>query len=276
MMTFEEFKQLAIEPPRKQEKTIFRITVVTIDTWSLDFSDLNKITEEDYEAIQALSDEEREARRMYYPSFSVEDVCRKAYADTLEDAEQMVQRIATEVQDVYCIYVTEYPLNELLCWVGNYVTERVYGPDGKKIDERLFCDSFTDARDAFRHYRGRLPEQIRFKEGDIVEVLRGNKVTLEVVVGVPASVDWCYQYALKGLNSKYNPGKTDAEREQWAFGRGYMLDVTDDSYTVVDGPRYDYHDHPDALRVFAPRFPIPAEVEQKLRSDYEAIIKSKE
>lgn len=185
----------------------------------------------------------------------------------------MVQRLVDEQENVYCIFVTEYPFCEFLYYGGNCVSRRVYGPDGKKVDERLFCDFFTDERNEFRHFRGRMPEQIRFKEDDIVEVLRGDDVTLEVVVSLPPTVEWCYQYALRGIDTKYNPCTTDAGREQWAFEDGYMLDVTDDSYTVIDGPDYRFHSHPDALCVFKPRFPIPIDVEQKLCSYYETVKK---
>lgn len=244
MMTFEEFKQLAIHPPQKQEKTIFHITTVDIDT-----------------------------EQSNYPAFSVNKYGSHAYAESLESAELLVHQFAEGIENLYCIYVTEYPMCERLCFGGNYVSQRVYGPDGTLIEQHLFCDFFTDERDKFRHYRGRLPEQIRFKEGDIVEVLQGDEVTLQVIVGVPPTVEWCYRYALRGLDTKYNPGKTDAEREQWAFEDGYMLDITDDSYTVIDGPDYDYHSHPDALCIFAPRFPIPANVEQALKGYYEAVAK---
>ena len=101
----------------------------------------------------------------------------------------------------------------------------------------------------------------------------GDVVTLEVIVGRPATIDWCYRYALRVLQGEHTPETTDAEHEQWAFFDGYMLDDSDDSYTVIDGPSYDYHDHPDALCVFAPRFPIPPEVEQKLHNYYATTIK---
>lgn len=73
MMTFEEFKRLAIHPPRKREKTIFHISLVTIDTDRLDYPNSEEVTEEEYgkicDRIDALSEEERASRRVYYPFF---------------------------------------------------------------------------------------------------------------------------------------------------------------------------------------------------------------
>ena len=38
-------------------------------------------------------------------------------------------------------------------------------------------------------------------------------------------------------------------------------DETDDSYTVIDGPGYEYHDHVPSLYVFAPHYHVPLPIE---------------
>ena len=46
----------------------------------------------------------------------------------------------------------------------------------------------------------------------------------------------------------------------------YEFDTSDDSYTVIDGPGYEYHEHVSAMQVFAPHYPVPTEIQQKFRS----------
>ena len=47
----------------------------------------------------------------------------------------------------------------------------------------------------------------------------------------------------------------------------YILDISDESMVVIDGPSYDeYHSHVSPLHVMKPRFPIPAELEAKMNT----------
>lgn len=45
----------------------------------------------------------------------------------------------------------------------------------------------------------------------------------------------------------------------------YEFDESDDSYTVIDGPGYEYHDHVSAMQVFTSHYPIPADIQKKLK-----------
>ena len=63
-MTFEEFRALALNPPRREEKTVFDVTMYEV-------KDLP------------------EGRRNHYPSFEVECL-RIGFSHTIEDAEQFI------------------------------------------------------------------------------------------------------------------------------------------------------------------------------------------
>ena len=65
---------------------------------------------------------------------------------------------------------------------------------------------------------------------------------------------------------------TQQQWEDFCFNRGYLLDDTDDCYTVVDGPGYIHHQHIPSWCVFKPHFPIPKHIEEKLHRDYQATI----
>ncbi|NAW49771.1 hypothetical protein FGF92_24390, partial [Salmonella sp. gx-f5] len=42
-------------------------------------------------------------------------------------------------------------------------------------------------------------------------------------------------------------------------------DETDDSYTVIDGPGYEYHDHVPSLYVFAPHYHVPLYLQRRFK-----------
>lgn len=81
---------------------------------------------------------------------------------------------------LYCFVVKEFPMNVMNR--GN-IREWLYSPDGERLDHRVEEGSF----------RGRSDEEIRFKVGDIVDVVhyKGGKLVAEpMVVGrVPFTPD---------------------------------------------------------------------------------------
>ena len=284
-MTFDEFKLLAENPPRKDEPTIFRIKIYMVDMWNVD--KLSGITDEDSETLSA---EELEQRRLYYPSFQL-DHYLEYYAQDLASAESIVSEQAAALTKqnavVYCCVVDELPFGENA--MRDYVSSRLYDATGKLVEQSLCSTYSNEERDDYRHFRGRTDEQLRFHEGDIVEVMYGDSVELAIVVGVPASVDWCYRYGLRVVESmrKRCPDMSEEELTRLSFSKWYMLDDTDDSYMVIneaaevhiDGKGNEElhwpHDHVSCLRVLNPRFPIPIEIEKRLKELYQQFISSK-
>ena len=208
-----------------------------------------------------------------YPMYKVNTYSR-AYAMTLEDAERlMLQDILYRkkhketddwMRDVFCYYIPEKPLGFMLS-KGEYLSQRVYDAEGRCIDKSLCSTGFgtyspniCNQPEYDRHndetFYGRSEEQIRFHKGDIVEVLRGHEVRLAVVVGTPPTTEW--------ISKKRKEIQDSIGAEVMPF----EFDCSDDSYTVIDGPGYEYHDHVSAIQVFAPHYPVPTDIQQKFRS----------
>lgn len=102
-------------------------------------------------------------------------------------------------------------------------------------------------------FYGRSEEQIRFHKGDLVEVLMGREVKLAVVVGTPPTTEW--------ISKK----RKEIQDRMGAEVMPFDFDCSDDSYTVIDGPGYDYHDHVPTMQVFAPHYPIPHDIQEKYK-----------
>ena len=100
-------------------------------------------------------------------------------------------------------------------------------------------------------FRGRSAEQIRFKKGDIVEVYRGDEVKLATVVGTPLTTEWIWE-------------RNQAAKDKRGLDK-LPYDETDDSYTVIDGPGYEYHDHVPSLHVFAPHYHVPLYLQRRFK-----------
>lgn len=280
-MTFEEFKQLAANPPRKDEPTVFRIRAYLVDIDAVD--EKSGITEDEQ---RTLSDEELERRRIYYPTLELNRY-HEFYAQNLTDAETIIKEQADALPKqnyiVYCFVVDELPFGENS--FADYVSSRTYDADGTLLDMSLCSTFFNDERDDYRHFRGRTPEQLRFHEGDIVEVFSSNlkQVELAIVASVPFSVERCYRYALRGVKIWRNRNQELNEKEltRLCFNEWYMLDDSDDTYAVIVGPADIYtdsdgkqwphwpHRHASGLCLFKPHFPIPEDIQCSLLNYYQ-------
>lgn len=147
-MTFNEFRQLAENPLRKDEPSVFKVAVYGIDTIEMEQESEN-------------GDKESHGHKEYYPEFPL--YCyHEVLAATLPDAETMMRCLFQDVSKVYCAVVTELPYGEDIR--PGYVSVRVYGSDRILIDTSKCSSFFTDERDDYCHFRGRAPEEIRFAE----------------------------------------------------------------------------------------------------------------
>ena len=162
---------------------------------------------------------------------------------SLVEAEYEMLRVSKnpyefEQEEIFCFIIREIPFG-VLCINGDddCLTERVYLPDGTKMDERLFASGSIVG-----FFYGRLESQIRFKVGDSVKVLDlvHKRIWTGFVYATPSTVD----EITKLYESDLPP---------------IRLDSSDDSYIILDRPLSecktddDYmssHSHISALRVF--------------------------
>jgi hypothetical protein len=189
-------------------------------------------------------------RKPHYPRYKVEWE-KFASASTLELAEKIMadhirksrESVPESIRDssLHHYSIRQVPLDDLSYM--RCLSERIYDGDGNLVDERTISTRDVDNE----IFKGRTPEQIRFKEGDIVEVMGNGEIQLGFVVGLPASVEEA---------SKINDNAL------------FSLDASDDSYTVLFDSSYYSHSHVDALCIFKPQFRVHPNIERRLRKAY--------
>ena len=189
------------------------------------------------------------SRPRRYPVFKVYWI-QLHVASSLSLAEDFLRTYARDPrnrEDVYAFYIREVPVDVPAPGV-QCLSERVYGPDGQLIDFR----DFSSVDEAPGVFEGRTPERIRFKQGDIVEVLGMDEVELAYVANGPVSREEAARINSEAI---------------------ITLDVTDDSYMVFLGPTFSFHQHIDALRVFPPHLKVPGPMLRRIEKSKECWIR---
>ena len=167
---------------------------------------------------------------------------------TLEKAEKAMIRVVKNWdtdEDNYCFIITERKLNPKPD-KEDMVGVRTYLPDGSWYEENMV------GRDGV--FRGRPKERIRFKIGDVVEVLYGKTVELAIVGNTPPSLEFAEQMRQRRLEK----GVTDE----------FFMDKFDDSYTIYD-THPGGHTHVESQFVFPTRKPVSEKLVQKLKEQLE-------
>ena len=85
-----------------------------------------------------------------------------------------------------------------------------------------------------------------------MEVNEGDCVRLAVVSSPVPDVQYCWEL--------YNRCIKNAKRPH------YILDDSDDTLVVLEGPSYDYHSHVSPLNLMKPLFQIPADLESEMKT----------
>ena len=114
---------------------------------------------------------------------------------TLEKAEKAMMRVVKNWdtdEDNYCFIITERKLNPKPD-KEDVVGVRTYLPDGSWYEENMV------GRDGV--FRGRPKERIRFKIGDVVEVLYGKTVELAIIGNTPPSLEFTEQMRKRRLGN---------------------------------------------------------------------------
>lgn len=167
---------------------------------------------------------------------------------TLEKAEKAMMRVVKNWdtdEDNYCFIITERKLNPKPD-KEDVVGVRTYLPDGSWYEENMVGQDGV--------FRGRPNERIRFKIGDVVEVLYGKTVELAIVGNTPPSLEFAEQMRKRRLGN----GVTDE----------FFMDKFDDSYTIYD-THPGGHTHVESQFVFPTRKPVSKKLVQKLKEQME-------
>lgn len=156
-----------------------------------------------------------------------------------------------------------------------YVQYWLYDAARREFDHSS-CSSFHWGEPGvYGKYLGRLPEEIPFKEGDIVEITVSRfedndkwYSTLGIVIGVPRSVREVWDYLKGEINEHVRNGNP-----LWSYFYFPDNEGTDgEEYFILAGPydeseRYMTFRHP--IEVRPPSFPVPDEAKDTLRKYYD-------
>lgn len=258
-MTFEEFRALALNPPQRDEETIFEVVEYTIN--------------ENY----YLSD-----KKPKYPKFDLSHYT-VGFCLSLEEAEALIlDGIENDRKcsaEPYCFYVKEYPLGKFIghVWEEYAVSMRLYDSTGHMID-RTYCSGMQrDFRTSYGVFRGREKSAMRFKEGDIVEVREKDEVHLAVIASANMTIELCWdirqRWQKKYCGSEKDSAVTlvDEDREE-----EYPIDSSDDQSPVIDGPGYEWHEHVHTLNILPLRYPLSDKLRKRYEGYYVAMLEENE
>jgi len=180
-----------------------------------------------------------------YPKFNVHRL-KVGYYSSLANAEQAMTELASkDRKSIFGFLVNEYPLD--ICAWGFAKSRRNYLSDGSLWDESLVSEIETDGK--FESFYGRPPEKMRFKIGDLVEVLYGDSVHLEIIGDLPCTPEKC--------NKMY-------QRSEVKELGTILLDHSDDSYYTLD--QKGEHGHPRAATLFPARLKISSQISSKFNN----------
>jgi len=176
-----------------------------------------------------------------YPSFEVRKDTVGCFS-SLAKAEQTMK----EVADRACKKFFGFLINEHVVDKPAFCSaksRRSYLPDGSFLDETIASEVY-DAAQSLETFHGRPADKIRFSAGDLVEVMDGDKVSLETVYQVPPTIE--------EVKSRIR----------------FASDYTDDCYTTIPVECSFGHKYPEGVFVFPLRFPVSNMLREKLRKMY--------
>ena len=191
-----------------------------------------------------------------------------SFFTSLHKAESAIQKRVKEYtknhyRDLYCFYVTEYSIDSMDG--RDTLTQRSYFSDGKpaercltsdkRIEEKMDINVLINKTPEELHriglFPGRRPEEFRFQEGDLVEVVKFNRV----IVGIVTSTPWREEYV-----------KERAIKVGWFF-----QDFSDDNYTILEcfpAKKEATHRHSRCTDLFPLRFSISKRLKEGLQLAY--------
>ena len=211
-----------------------------------------------------------DTRKLHYPSFRVNGT-EEVYFKTLEEVENYITDQASiyTLWDTYAYVAIEIPLSlEVnISVLDQYLSIRIYRADGTLWGENRYAHFFPKRGlnpDGYNYwgrrniFMGREPGKIRFKPGDIVEIL-----------GYPGNMYWEHDRVELAIITKTPPTKAEvAERMKEYMDTHSGFDICDHSLSVIFDSHmdtyevisfsYDGIDHAPTISVFPPSKPISA------------------
>ena len=167
-------------------------------------------------------------------------------------------------------------IHSAMIWRGAVdipVSQRIDGHLGKwlfdskgNLIEQSACDGFhmNDADVPYGVYFGRTESEIRFQEGDIVEIHPGDtgNVYLGIINGIPRNVDEMLNLYEQNVESFGPPKKK--------FSLDYFADAMSDTYFIAGKPEDEFDPDISPCYIMKPTFEPPEEAVKELNEWYNA------
>ena len=217
-----------------------------------------------------------------YPHFEVRHETI-GYFHSLKDAERRVRQcIEDEEQvkisggyrsDYYGFEIHEIPFDwHLTGWVQN---TRIYLDNGTFLHEKkVSALNGQDWNGRLEPFKGRAKEECYFEVGDLVEVLRGDTVSLEIVYHLPPSPQRAEEIRQR-VREDLHKNCPELTEDKLIDEMDWTLDITDDSYITLDGDEgyMENHSHPFTIQLFPARRKVPYMLRKKLERGLDIALK---
>lgn len=241
-MTFEEFEELAGNPPYIEQRSVYRV-------------DVHEYAEVPYEGQSVLSE------------FEVKRSQSRIYLNltTIGPEISRIRRKLCLNGRLYAIYVYELPVNRD---ISNDVYKRLWVYNRfLHFNGQSRCSTLIEHFNTISSkFRGHIAESILFEPRDIVEIYNreNNRVKLGIVVKTPPTIEDCWSMYKEVEKACIAEGENVENTDDF-----YSLGADSDCYCVVCGPDMDnglYY--PRTYDVFSPTFPVPNELRDRLTEYY--------
>ena len=229
-----------------------------------------------------------------YPTYKLYTYS-SSFFHTVEEAELFLKDCPMSSLDAYCYSLSELPMG-MDFLDGDSFSERIYFPNGQLWSVRDYANispvsipaPYTEIEfdnDIYGRclFKGRDPEEIRFKRGDIIEIFcygaskywGTGKVELAIVVETPPSKEEMTRYMESYLNDKSNHLTGDR-----GFDLGIRFNAWYDAYTVI--PAYvptntavqDLTDHCDTFCAMQPHYKVSRRIQTRLHEMLERYLEA--
>lgn len=205
----------------------------------------------------------REKKGIYNQTHGKEEwfykLCRLSRIYTTKDrAEKAMKQFLTCSKRNHSALIERLALDGPI-GMGSLLEWWLYDKDGEMIDYSVCSYRFEDNPSIQDIYMGRTPEMIRFKPGDIVEVINDCRVHLEVLNGVPPTIEEMWQKYDSAVKKIGMPRTGDYSPE-------YFSDYMAESYFYLSQSGFD----PDvpSYMVMKPTFPVPEKAKEILTTRF--------
>lgn len=238
-MTFEDFKELALNPPYIDQKSVYRVDVYRVIK---NITDANDLVEHEVKLCQSFMYNDRNDVQFLLPRFIHQEYLN---------------------QNLYALYIYQCPVNKD---VSNNLYQRLWVYDRKgNLNAQSMCSTLIEDLDkSFAKFRGRSAESIRFKPGDIVEVFdrESDIVRLGVVIKQPPTIEQCWE-----MRNEVERACITEEIDAAHTDSNYWLYAIDDCYCVMYEPDSALS-YPHTTDVFAITHPISDEFRNRFAEYY--------